>query len=378
MGGCAVPPGLVTVSRDPVPGAVAGGGPCRSRLAAGYSHAVTWELPHLDVPTPPWREPGVTRVDEAIVTPFARGGLRAVRSPTRWMTGAVHRADGRLVPRSQYLWHGIRNAPIAADPPQVEVPAQARRLGGTRLYAGHWSNHFGHFLLETLPSFWPVPEGALTGIVAHRPPRGQASTDGPPRRTSTPTLAPWQADLLALAGYGGLPVHVVQGRHLRVERLVVPERPVLLKRWVQPPAVALWQRMAVAAGPPGPHRRVFLSRTRFQADHPDRARTSGGWDALLESTASQAGFEIVHPETLPIAEQVALVRGAAVVAGTSGSALHLSVFAEPGTRVLTIGDQRSPQKPVRQQSLLERAVGQPSRFVAYGDEAALHAAFGDA
>lgn len=315
-------------------------------------------------------------VDEALVTPFAAGPLRAEVGPQRWIRGAVHDADGLLVRASQRRWHGDPLNPVAADPERVPVPDDVRRLPGTWLYAGHWAGHFGHFLLEHLTNLWPDPAGLppIAGILAHPHPRAPDSRPG--RRLQTPTLRPWQHDLVALAGHDPDGLRIVHGRGLRVERLVVPSRPVLLKKWAQPEAVALWQRVSDAVGARGPHARVYLSRTRFHADATgaERARTASDHDRHLDETFAAAGFAVVHPETLTVAEQVALVRGASVLAGLSGSALHLSVFAAPGTRVLALGDQRAPRRQTHAQVMVDAACGHLTAFVADGDHAALAAA----
>lgn len=314
-------------------------------------------------------------LDEALVTPYAAGPLRGEVGPQRWISGAVHDADGALVRASQRRWHGDPQNPMAADPETVPLPDSARRLAGTWRYAGHWAGHFGHFLVETLPNLWPNPDqvGPLAGTLLHRPARGALLAPGRPLQE--PTMTPWQHDLIALAGVDPAGVRIVHGRPLRVQRLVVGSRPVLLKKWAQPEAVALWQRVSDAVGTRGPDRRVYLSRTRFHAaDGTARARTESTDDARLDATFAEAGFAVVHPETLSIAEQIALVRGADVLAGLSGSALHLSVFARPGSRVLTLGDRRSPLRPTPAQTMLDAALGHVTAFVPDGDRPRLEAA----
>lgn len=319
-------------------------------------------------------------VDDALVTRFVRGPLRMAGQPLRWMSGAVHDAEGRLVPLSQRDWDGDKHAPVAADPHAVvrpEGPDGPDRLAGTWHYAGHWTRHFGHFLVETVPNLWPEPVVAgadrVAGVVAHRSCYGPApAAPGRGDRTRRADLWPWQEELLELAGYGALPVEIVRAQPRRVDRLRVAARPVLLKSRVGAEAVALWQRMA-AAVEPADERAVFLSRARFHADNADddaKVRVEARWEQQMERLAVAAGFTVVHPETLSIREQVALLRGARVVAGSSGSALHLAVFAEPGTTVVEVGDRRTPDSPLPSQRLLDEACGHTSLFVPYADEAA--------
>lgn len=316
-------------------------------------------------------------VDDAVLTPFVRGDLRSSVGPRAAMSGAVHDAAGLLVPASQRWWDGDRSTPVAADAEQIRVPGKAPRLEGTWLYAGHWALHFGHFLVEVLTNLWPDPATIdappLAGIVAHRSFRGPvvAPPSGPGPQVAQ--LRSWQADLLALAGYDATEVQLVRHRAARVDRLLVPQRPVVIKSWAAPEAVELWRRVSDAVGERSDHERVYFSRTAFHAstDNRRRDRSDVAWDAHLDATFASAGFHVVHPETLPIAEQVALVRGAEVVAGPSGSALHLSAFADPGTRVLEIGDSRSPREPMASQQMIDAACGHLSHFVGYQDAGTL-------
>lgn len=323
----------------------------------------------------------LVRVDNPVVTAFDRGRLRTENGPERWVQGAVHDAAGMLVPESQRLWHGDKHAPIAADPPRVRVPRGAPRLPGTWLYAGHWSDHFGHFLLETLPNLWPDPADhahSLDGVLVHRPPRGR--TTGAPRvPAQQAVLTSWQQELLDLAGYGATEVRVVQGRPARVDQLLVPGRPALLKRWALPPAVNVWRRVGTAVGSRGAHPKIYLSRTRFHAEAAGsgRARTDPAEDAWLDERFARAGFLVLHPQTLSIADQVSSIRGAHVVAGLSGSSLHLSVFADPGTQVISIGDHKSPRAPARAQVVIDDACGHRSTFVADRDRTGLDSLLAD-
>ena len=63
----------------------------------------------------------------------------------------------------------------------------------------------------------------------------------------------------------------------------------------------------------------------------------------VENVAREAGFEIVRPELLTIADQIRLFSGARMLAGEYGSALHNSVFAGPGAAVCGLrGTSRHP------------------------------------
>lgn len=315
-------------------------------------------------------------VAPAYVTPFSRGSLRTRETPRLWMAGAVHDDAGALVAESQRWWSSDNpNAPVAADPDFRRPPAQCDRLSGTHLYVGHWTNHFGHFLVEVLPRLWPAPgDPSVDGLVAHRSFRGKIRR-APSRSPSGPVEpSRWQSDLLTLAGYGDLPVHVVRSRSAKVDRLVVPASPVIFRTHAAPEAVDVWTRVAEAVADPGAHPRVYLSRSRFNRANDISHRRSSedpAWDEWLDVTFADAGYEVAFPEEIGVEEQVRLMKGASVVVGPSGSALHLSVFASTGTDVVEIGDTRSPHAIQSSQRMVNDACGHRSHFVPYLDKDAV-------
>ncbi|MDE2514449.1 MAG: glycosyltransferase family 61 protein [Rhodospirillales bacterium] len=88
--------------------------------------------------------------------------------------------------------------------------------------------------------------------------------------------------------------------------------------------------------PTGGERRLCLSRHGLDGggfSHPRIFEQR----AAMEAIAAARGFEIVAPESLPFAEQVALFRGARIVAGEYGSGMHNTIFSAPGTVVGMVG-----------------------------------------
>lgn len=325
-----------------------------------------WTLPtfpHEPVEGPP----GLEEVTGAILTRVRRGRLRTIVEPTEWIRGAVHDAEGRLVVSSQKIG-GLVGAQVAPADPQ-RVPARlargARRLEGTWVYGGHWTQHFGHFFAETVTTLWPNGPGdpavaGVRGIVFHN---WMSRFRG---------VSDFQTDLLDLAGWGGLPFEVVEDDVLVADRLLVPGRGIVVNGWAWPEARAVWRRMAAASGgstgldPDGP--RLFFSRTAFNAERRAAGRptrTDADHDRELDRVFAEAGFRVVVPETLAVTEQVRLATTASVLAGCAGSALHLSAFAPAGARVLELGDRRSPDVQVPTQRVIDHTCEHPSAFVPY-------------
>lgn len=178
-------------------------------------------------------------VPRATVTTFGKGRLRvAWGQPSRFVTGAVHDDGGVLVPASQRVGGLHYDHAVAADPGSLPPWAgRTEELAGTWLFGGTWFNHFGHFLTETLTTLWH--REAVDGILFVPFWFGREVLD-------------WQTELLALAGRRE-PVRVVGAERVRVERLLVPERPVIPNGHVRPEAYDVWRSVASAArSAPGP------------------------------------------------------------------------------------------------------------------------------
>lgn len=313
-----------------------------------------WAVPTF--PFPVSDEPVVQAVQGAYLTRHESGPLRSVVPPFRFLRGAVHDAEGRLVVASQKIGATNGHPWVPADPGTVRVREEADLLQGEWLYGGHWIPHFGHFIVETVTTLWPARQQPV-GLVFHKYLRERVVRED------------WMQRLLELAGYGDLPVQVVGSRkNLRVERLVVPSRTVVANGWGHPQAREVWERMAAPFRGRGGPRRVFLSRTAFheaaRRTAPGRVRSTPERDRALDLAFAAAGFDVVAPETLSVDEQLALVADAEHVAGASGSALHLTAFAPRGARVTEIGDAaRNPHEPIGLQRVVDRLGDRPHAFL---------------
>lgn len=286
-------------------------------------------------PEPPPPPARLRTVRDAVLSGWS--SVRVDGGPRRRSRGAVY-AGGRLLPESLRAGGYDGDHVVPDDPPHcTDEPVD--RLDGRWLYGGHWMGRFGHFVTETLTTLWPVGQG-VDGLVFHRFifPGG---------------LLDYQTELVRRSGWD-VPIRVV-AHPAEVEELILPDRPYHPGRRTGAEAVAVWDR-AAATAPPGPP--VFLSRTRL----PDDRRRSDG-DELLDTLMERLGFRVLHPQELSIGDQLAAVAAAPVLAGVSGSALHLSAFAPRTTRVLEIGDIRTRARPLGNQRVIDAARGHRTAFV---------------
>lgn len=323
--------------------------------------AVEWRHETFPVPPPPDGE-SITEVLDAFLSPYATGPLRTIRPRSRWTRGAVYDAQGNLVPSSQRVVAG--GLVMAADPvklgPGVDgfstwpVPV-AETLEGTWLYAGTWMNQFGHFVAETVTTLWPE-DTAIDGLVAH-PFVFRAG------------VAQWQLDLLQLLGMESLP-RLIVGAATRVERLLVPTRTFVPNGYATATAGKVWNRIASAVPQAGSSSSapVFLSRTHWHHRLKELGRPvlrEVPNEEVIDGLMASKGIRVVFPEELTVGDQISTVRSAGTLIALGGSALHLSAFAEPGTRVLEIGDARSRTSRLPNQRVIDTVCGHPTAFVPF-------------
>lgn len=265
-------------------------------------------------------EPSAVVVEDALAT-------RRVFNDNGSLTGAVYRADGSVVPET------IRDVAVNRHVHLLEASPDrgTRRIeAADAIYLGSMMRHFGHFLLESLSRFWIVDQYPAAPVYLH-PWRGF--------KKATPGF--WQDTIDLLAGR---PVELqLILRPQRFERLIIPRATYDIGKGGGSIAFGAWcQNLAERAAPDaGPARRkVYYSRSKLS----DRKR---GLDQEpeLEAFFEARGFEIVHPQDLSFFEQIALMRETAVLAGTSGSALHQALFLRPGATVISL-DYRLPRNQV--------------------------------
>jgi capsular polysaccharide biosynthesis protein len=141
---------------------------------------------------------------------------------------------------------------------------------------------------------------------------------------------------------------VVGKQPMVCEKLVVPASTIVINSHVHPRFTEVYDRV-LAARRPKPHslRRIYLSRRKIAGK-----RRKASNEEEIEALLTAHGFSILHPQELPFEEQVGIMQGAEVIAGTDGSALHMVVFAQPGVKVLAF-----ESRPSRNQYAIEAARG---------------------
>ncbi|WP_029149322.1 glycosyltransferase 61 family protein [Microbacterium indicum] len=245
--------------------------------------------------TPQGERLGVRRVDDALVVP-------TVRDPddASILRGGVYGADGYVAGTAINRRSGDHGEPLPAS----RVPATARDGSVVEgVFGGPLTNHFGHFLLESLPRLWYAARHPELPVV------WENSVDAP----GGVELLGWQREILDIIGVRN--AHVAVAEPTRFPILHVPDIGYRYDDWIHPQHAAF---LAQYEGPaPEPGRRVWLSRGSLERGARDES------SAVAERHLADAGWRIVVPEALTVAEQLDELSRAETIAGEEGSAFHL-------------------------------------------------------
>lgn len=255
----------------------------------------------------------------------SQGTLTAERTADRKPIGprGVCDQSGFVLPASVSL-RGKQLDSTSKAPAQVtlaNVPFEAKTiyyLGDLR----HHNAHFGHFILETLSRAWhwglgqPVAEPVMLGA-------------------RMPGFA--QQFYGLISGLAGR-ISLIE-RTTRFERVIVPAPAFVLDRYTHIQFKQLCDRIAsmvVHGREPTSEQPLYLSRSRLD---PDSCRMIVG-EEQFERFLAERGFCIVHPERLPVAEQLRLFNRHRNIVAPMGSACHTRLFSLSDTSLHVLCPER--------------------------------------
>jgi len=181
-----------------------------------------------------------------------------------------------------------------------ESEDRADRLKGAYLFGGYLFRHYGHFLIETLSRLYALKQCAALPIIfssTHR------------------DIMPWQREMFKLLGLHN-PI-LMLARPAVADQLMLAAPGFALPDIVTPEQIAA---LGTLPAPPRTDKKIWLSRS---------CHLGGGLldERALEPHLQALGWEIVHPQFLPIRAQVELIASSTRVAGMDGSAFHTALLA---------------------------------------------------
>lgn len=184
------------------------------------------------------------------------------------------------------------------------------------IFGGILIGHFGHFLLECLGRMWYV----LEHDEPHKPLVFLTELE----------VCTWFEDFFALLGISRKRIVLVQ-KPTQFKSVIVPEESVhswynytqeylLPYRYMAEQARKLTKNQSLG-------KKIFLTRNRLA-----NSQTKCVNEEYFCRFFARQGFVMVELETLPLAEQVAIVNNAEEIAAIMGSLTHWALFCRPGTK----------------------------------------------
>ncbi len=300
--------------------------------AGGTAHILTRQI----AGAPPRR---ILKLHDAVAQ-------KAVISGWNQLTGAVYDSNGRLVPDSK-----VRIAQNCPDRLDAGIAAAVVRKPGVHIYLGHFNVVYGHFILETIARCWALDfiddEDARFVFLKIR--KYELETTG------------YALEFFEMMGIDPGRIDVIDADTV-FDTLYVPSAVVDLGNTIHPLQIEACRRLAKkadAGGDDSSPSKLYLSRARLGIGSHRYYN-----EEELEAGFAATGFDIVHPQELPIADQLKFYARASYIVGAVSSVLHNSVFAPADCTVVAF-DGRAGEggSPYTIQQQICAAIGQPMRVV---------------
>lgn len=220
-------------------------------------------------------------------------------------------------------------------------------------YLGPWFSNFGHFLLESITRI-------NTNIIISRYKLLFHTMD-----TSIPhqKIFQYQERLLTAIGINRNRIKILINNPVLIFNSIIVPGNAIFPRELKPAALEVINlikksnKRNLDFG-----ERVYLSRQKLSLD---RQRIPKNLSLDLENIFQNYGFKVIHPQELDIQDQISAISRAKFLAGLQGSALHLSIFCDPGTKIIEIGDEVQTIFPNTQQKIICNLLSQNFYFIPF-------------
>ena len=271
-------------------------------------------------------------------------------------SGCLYDTHGRIIAASQRIG-GIRGDHFrTVNPDQIERSAvSTETVAGRALYLGTFmGHHYGHFITETLSTFWPLLQTSsvhFDTFVFHRFCFGTG-------------MSPFAKDIFECFDIELKKIIIIDDSPLQFEHIVLPNRLLALNHSVNRLIKDIHDHVAtrLRTDHPPSCRKFYLSRRKLAKNTRNRVIVN---EAELEQCFTDRGFQIIYPEEISFRDQLSLYSHACALAGPSGSALHNILFCPRGTEIIELGDPRYCGRRAPTQQLCDFAASARNTHIPY-------------
>lgn len=269
----------------------------------------------------------------------------------RW--NGLYTVDGRLLLETALTRHAEHR--IVKAPTRIDVDMTSINFLPEAVYGGTiFDNHWGHFLMESLARLWPFEKNSNVRFLSELQWLFRRTTSPSERRQDGLPLV-----LSAIEGLGDRAL--LPNAPVRIGTIHVPERANVLGLCAAPAYGRLGAQLGDTLLHTGTRRecfsgrKVYLSRQGLSAT---KRRILG--EAKLEEILVTRGYNILYPERLTLADQIALFSEAEMVVGCIGSAFHTQLLC-PANPAATL--YLCPDEPSLTYAIMDRLKATPAHYI---------------
>ena len=276
--------------------------------------------------------------------------------------GAIYTLLGNIIPESIRKSGVDGDAIIDTNPIKLSIFKVIslcvtcifhRRIVINSYYLGPWFSSLGHFLIESITRINSKMLSQKAKWVFH-------TMDGSPLHQQ---IFPYQEKLLSIIGVRKDRILLLIDKpYLLLNTSIVIENAIFPKELKSSALEVIHLVKASNNSNTDFGDRVYLSRQKLPKS---QRRLPDDLSVFLENLFKRCGFQIIHPQELEILDQISAVSKARYIAGPQGSALHLSIFCESGTKIFEIGDEIQTIYPNTQQKIICNLLNQDFYFFPY-------------
>lgn len=246
-------------------------------------------------------------------------------------TGGVYDENGFLVENAlrQHSDHKEVQAFPQLSPTRLKNIKINNNLKGHYLYLGFYTEHYGHFLLETLARLWAFTDDKYDGVIFNEfvIPRQYQGVSSFSQLFFTPFGIDSNCILIVDAA-------------TQFEKLDVPNPQFYIGNKADIDYINTYRMISryYVQNTKKECLRIYLSRSKLL-----KRKRKVINEVAIEREFVNYGFIVVHPQELSFQEQLTLYSQADILAGMEGSGLHNCVFMPPGGIVVNLCGVRKPK-----------------------------------
>ena len=251
-------------------------------------------------------ELGVDYVENCLVVPF-----QSVPSGSPYGYGGCYDEQLHYVKNSGTYAENLLIEPESVD--DIEFSC----VDETVIYAGYFIKHWGHFIVDFLPRFW-WPALHYNGEKIIYLQNCDAAIDGN------------YMEMLKIFGIDSDKIEAIN-KPTRFKKVIIPALAVQRPDKIYREALLVRDRIVGNVAQCCKYDKIYLSRRSFP-----KAIDSEFGEEQIEDFFRNNGFEVLSPELLPVAEQIAIFSSCPKIACLSGTIPHNIFFGNSNTKLIIV------------------------------------------